>query len=325
MKKMLSAWLFITILYVFSCTRNQTSPGVSKPEVTNQESTVQTIPLVSGGPTCSCGGIYSGTHSYTNGSGLYIYPNQPLNFSCLSVGDTVTIDCQPDDVPNTFTIYDGNGDVVAYTPWIGNATWPGPWGRSLSTLQANNYISFVYTGAGSYYMQVATSTSSTPPAATSDAWNANITCSHGMPNCKGCVPIDTSSICLCPSAIYSGTYSYNGTDQFHIYAPIQLNLTCSPSAVGDSVIIDCMPDDVPNTFTVLDQNGNVVAYTPWIGNATWAGPWGSSLSTLQANNYIGFKVAANTTYYLSIATVVQGTPTQASSDAWNVSLTCKAP
>jgi len=86
-----------------------------------------------------------------------------------------------------------------------------------------------------------------------------------------------------------------------------------------------MPDDVPNTFTVMDQNGNVVAYTPWIGNATWSGPWGSSLSTLQANNYIGFKVAANTTYYLSVATVVQGSPAAASSDVWNVSLTCKAP
>ena len=31
------------------------------------------------------------------------------------------------------------------------------------------------------------------------------------------------------------------------------------SFFGDLVIIDCMPDDVPNTFTVLDQNGNVVA------------------------------------------------------------------
>jgi hypothetical protein len=86
MQKMLTAWLFITILFVFSCTRNQQTPGISQSKISTQQATALSNALLpAGGPACSCGGAYTGSHSYTNGTGLFIYPNQPLNFSCLSV------------------------------------------------------------------------------------------------------------------------------------------------------------------------------------------------------------------------------------------------
>ncbi|MEO5889688.1 MAG: hypothetical protein ABIQ31_05510 [Ferruginibacter sp.] len=74
------------------------------------------------------------------------------------------------DVPNRFTIYDTTGTVVANSPWMGYATYNGPWGMSLNS-PTSGILYFTKTGSGTYTMRVETSVSGT-----SDSYNVSIAC-----------------------------------------------------------------------------------------------------------------------------------------------------
>lgn len=79
--------------------------------------------------------------------------------------------------------------------------------------------------------------------------------------------------------------------------------------------------DVPNRFSVYDANNNLVAYSGWMGYATYSGPWGMSLNT-QQSKVISFVMncSASSTYTLKVET-----STQNYSDAWDASISCSAP
>lgn len=311
MKKTTLAWGCLLVLAAASCTRDANDPLLSSSKVSAvTPATAATIkPNVVVNNCGSCGAIFNGSWS---SNGFHAYSYQSLNFSCLAAGDTILIDCEPLDVPNTFTVYDGQYNVVAYTPWLGNASYQGPWGSSVHTGQANNFISFILQSPQeTYNLAVATCVNGE-----SDYWTATIQCNAPAPCCTTTPP----PTCVCTSgAAYSGS-SPAGLNGFYIYPNQALSLGCAP--VGDSVIIDCQPLDIPNTFSIVDQNGHLVASTNWIGNANYSGPWGSSIATLQANNYLGFVVTSSSnTYYLQVATAVS---TSRGNDAWNASVTCKA-
>ncbi|HEV8269705.1 MAG TPA: hypothetical protein VGQ04_00290 [Chitinophagaceae bacterium] len=93
------------------------------------------------GDACgSCSTYFSNTHA---GTGYYLYPDITLDLHCAVTNTNVTVGCTYYDVPNRFTIYDKNG-IVATTNWIGWAHCTGPWGFSVTTAQAETFISFNY-------------------------------------------------------------------------------------------------------------------------------------------------------------------------------------
>lgn len=127
-------------------------------------------------PSCACGTYISNSRT---GTGYYAYPNKLLDLSCASYGGkyglAIQLHCDPVDVPNRFSVYNANGEIVATSGWIGTANYSGPWGASLNSPSAQN-ISFMRDGISSfYYLKVETSTLSNA----SDAWNVSLTCPSG--------------------------------------------------------------------------------------------------------------------------------------------------
>ncbi len=69
-------------------------------------------------------------------------------------------------------MYDGNGNFVVSSGWMGYADYSGPWGGSLNTITSKT-LTFIKANPGSYTLRVSTSTQDY-----SDAWEATINCSN---------------------------------------------------------------------------------------------------------------------------------------------------
>jgi len=125
-------------------------------------------------PGCTvCSAFYSGNYSTINS--YHQYPRQNVDVSCLIAGEIITLSCAALDVPNRFTVYDGNGNYVTGSAWIGNANYPGPWGQSLLTV-GTTMFSFAKS-TSSYQILVETQT---PPnysySPNTDYWSVAVGC-----------------------------------------------------------------------------------------------------------------------------------------------------
>lgn len=123
-------------------------------------------------PPCACGTYISDNHT---GSGFYIYTDKIIDLACAPYGGkyglAIQLYCDPVDVPNRFTVYDSNGQLVATSGWLGSADYSGPWGMSLS--KPAQSISFSRQGISSfYYLRVETSTQ----PGYSDTWGVTVSC-----------------------------------------------------------------------------------------------------------------------------------------------------
>jgi hypothetical protein len=126
-------------------------------------------------PGCTiCNSSYSGTYSTINS--YHQYPRVNIDASCLIPNEHISISCTALDVPNRFTVYDGNGNFVTTSGWVGYAQYPGQWGRSLST-SSNTYMLIFTRVTSSYQLLVETQT---PPnysyTPNTDYWSAGIAC-----------------------------------------------------------------------------------------------------------------------------------------------------
>jgi hypothetical protein len=134
-------------------------------------------PFSCGTAGCKSGG-YSSSGNYSTINSYYQYPRITVDFSCLPTGDHINITVSVIDVPNRFTIYDGNGNLVLTSGWIGYANYPGEWGSSLST--SYNVITLPWAKAtNTYQLLVETQT---PPnynySPTEDYWSATWSCQN---------------------------------------------------------------------------------------------------------------------------------------------------
>lgn len=121
----------------------------------------------------SCG--YGFGRSYSS-SGSYTYPNDTLELSFTAPGTTVSLYLQAYNVPNRFTIYDGTtGAIVAASPWMGYASYAGPWGMSINT-SATGTLTFSKGSSAIYYLKVETSVKGT-----TDTYSAMIGCPNPTP------------------------------------------------------------------------------------------------------------------------------------------------
>lgn len=113
-----------------------------------------------------CGSNLSGNYG---GTGYYRYPAYSIDLASSPQGSVINITVTSYDVPNRFTVSDGYANV-AYTSWMGYATYSGPWGNSLNTPQTQT-ITFTKDIASTFTLTVETSTSTT-----SDSWEVSISC-----------------------------------------------------------------------------------------------------------------------------------------------------
>ncbi|WP_157576745.1 hypothetical protein [Asinibacterium sp. OR53] len=123
------------------------------------------------GSGLSCGNCLTSFSGSYGGYGYYSYPNKTLNFQCVPIGNTINVSCAAIDVPNRFTIYDGNTNLIATSGWLGTASYSGPWGMSLNA-PSTTILSFTRQANSTYYyLKVETS-----PQGITDSWNVSIGC-----------------------------------------------------------------------------------------------------------------------------------------------------
>jgi hypothetical protein len=119
----------------------------------------------------SCSKTYTGTYT---GTSFYTYPDQTLTVTGSSITG-LSIYCVEYDRPNRFTAYNSSGFITS-TGWVGTASYPGPWGTSLSN-PGPKTMSYSYSSGNTpYYIRVEAGPAD-PSAPTSDGYEYTVTCS----------------------------------------------------------------------------------------------------------------------------------------------------
>ena len=114
-----------------------------------------------------CNDFVSGSYA---GNDYHIYNNY---FICDDLGaGTIQFNWVALDRPNRFSLYDSSG-LLATSGWVGTASYPGPWGASLSTPNSGT-IGVPYVNG--MYLQVEAGPAS-PSSPISDTWQGSFICS----------------------------------------------------------------------------------------------------------------------------------------------------
>jgi hypothetical protein len=171
-----------------------------------------------GGFCYECNDFVSGTYA---GNDYHIYENY---FICndLDAGN-ITFNWVALDRPNRFSLYNSTG-LLATSGWVGTATYPGPWGASLSTPNSGA-LGVPYTN--DMYLLVEAGPAS-PSSPISDAWQGTFVCSTScfqyfnyqtfdwVGDWEDCDGINHSAETIPPygsvCAIYGTPFTISGTD-----------------------------------------------------------------------------------------------------------------
>lgn len=144
-----------------------------------------------------CGGVFGNPEYWTTGgaappdngscgTSIHVDTMEPtykdLGFFILHVEGApgVELGWETFDRPNRFTFYD-NGGVIKDTGWKGFASYPGPWGASLSTAESGT-IFFTPVAGHEYKLKIEVGPAD-PGNIQSDSFNVNIFCSP-VPICR---------------------------------------------------------------------------------------------------------------------------------------------
>lgn len=105
------------------------------------------------------------SNSYSGG-GYHGYGRQTIDLTGRSgsVGITFYVAA----VPNRFTYYDGSGNYIDTSGWVGDANYQGPWGSSLH--KGPNTFTVYFSGGASYGIDVETVTNPDAGARSTDYW-----------------------------------------------------------------------------------------------------------------------------------------------------------
>lgn len=115
---------------------------------------------------------------------------------------------------------------------------------------------------------------------------------------------------------FSGTYSSN---DFHQYPTIPIDFT--GVANGAQITISYDATTRPNRFDVYNETGATITVTSgWVGTASYAGPWGASLSTSPTGTLTFTYNSANTySFKVQAGAADPGNP---QSDSWTSTMAC---
>jgi hypothetical protein len=109
-----------------------------------------------------------------------------------------------------------------------------------------------------------------------------------------------------------GSWSTNG---YHQYATDTIRLDTMATSTVVNVYVNAY--DVPNRFTVINlSTGTTAASSPWMGYASYSGPWGMSLNTSPTGT-LSFTRGSYSLYGMVVETILNG-----SSDYYYVSIGC---
>jgi hypothetical protein len=296
-KKIIPLLSMAALLSIVRCSDenavNQTKPGVnSEIDALSKRSQTMTTGRIA---TDGCGAYFSGSFA---GSGYYTYADKIITL-CATAGGTITISCNALDVPDRFSVYDQNNNLVATSGWIGYTSNSGPWGSSLNG-PSSTTLSFAKSTSSTYKLRV-----ETVVQGVSDAWDASVGCTNV------CVPVCPNSCGTSQSGSYSGTSYYVYPDRA---------LTFCPAQNGKTIYVNCDAVGVPNRVNVYDSNGSLVATSGWIGYSSTPGPWGSTLNGPGTKTITFVKSSAITNYAIRVETVTSPSST---SDSWNTSVSCQ--
>ncbi len=275
----------------------------------------------------SCGGSYSGTFTTINSYHNYT-PYKTIDVSCAAPGAVITISVVAYDIPNRFTlknasggtvqIKNSSGSMVYNTGWMGTASYPGPWGSSLST---NGSATFTFVKTQNIYqLQVETQT---PPnysySPNQDNWGVTVSCSCVSTGGTGDNDGGTCTTANNCGDNYVG--NYNTVNRWYTYPVKNLNVSCVADGATIQLFVSAL--DVPNKFTIKDTNGNIIVSSGWMGNASYPGQWGSSLSTVNTKTLYFTKSASFYEYKLYVETQTPpNTSYYPTYDSWQASLGC---
>jgi len=121
-----------------------------------------------GGFCYVCDDFISGSYA---GNDYHIYENY---FICDDLGaGTIQFNWTVLDRPNRFSLYDSTG-LITTSGWAGSATYPGPWGASLSTANSGT-LGSPYTN--SMYLLVEAGPAD-PTSPITDAWQGSFVCAN---------------------------------------------------------------------------------------------------------------------------------------------------
>ena len=122
---------------------------------------------------------------------------------------------------------------------------------------------------------------------------------------------ESESVYTCGSGI-SG--SYNGLNSYYKYPEYTIDL--SNVSYGTNVSVMCTAGDIPNRFTIYDENHTFMGTSGWRGYTNMAGPWGSSLN--KNDTTIVFSKGIPDGYILVVETVTSVT----TGDGWSANIGC---
>ncbi len=136
--------------------RNNVNPTVSREgRATNVES------------KRSFGSWHDGT--WPASSGYHTYGKFYIDATGIPTMGGINVSYSAHDVPNRFYLQDECGlGIYSTSGWVGSASYPGPWGMSISTAASSNLSVLKAAGCNLYSVAIETSTSST----ISDYWSA---------------------------------------------------------------------------------------------------------------------------------------------------------
>ncbi|MPR35838.1 hypothetical protein [Salmonirosea aquatica] len=138
------------------------------------------------------------------------------------------------------------------------------------------------------------------------------------PNEKNAQKSDKNARTLSCGGYFDGSYSGNG---YYIYPSIALDF--SGACNGGTVSVSFSAEDVPNRFTIRDQNSNVVVqsglnqgHNGYIGSASNSGPWGGPFSG-GGSETVTFIYDSSKSYTLNVETSTSGV-----TDHWTSTVGC---
>jgi hypothetical protein len=295
------------MLSLLRCSKSGTQNKIDKSESQSASRETSQAPMgltkLTSRLSVTCSGGANGT--WGAGLGQHTYPASQIDVSCMCNNTNFTLICDCVEVPNRFTVKDANGITVASTGWIGFANYPGPWGGSLSNPNSTQTLTIPKTGTGIYTLIVETSTG--PQA---DSWNVGLSCNCPANGCGGDGGGGGVTCTTCGGG-FSGTYTVP-----NMYFQYPTKSFCLNGNKTITVLFDAV--DIPNKFIIYDGSGIAVLTSPWMGRATYYGPWGPPFSNTPFRSFTFTTKPTNDNYTLKVETQTGGNQY----DSWNISINC---
>jgi len=175
-------------------------------------------------PSYVCTEAINGSHTH---AGFYIYPDYLLDVRGAT--ETVNLSIDVIGLPNKFSVYDANNNLVASSTsiggnvsgWLGIAAYPGPWGSSSLSAPTTGTLSFDKNNQCFFRLRVESQTNSE----TQDAFQVNIAC-------------PTTSNPVVPTIEFVSCS--NGSGQYRIAAPatttMKIRLTATANILNTAAL-----------------------------------------------------------------------------------------